>query len=280
MFKPRMFEDLQQELDNLRNGGEHLDLREEKVRARFSIRTNRPRSTRERNWQKKGKGAPPPMWATDIVVLLNIAANWYDLSMFHRKGWRRFENLLVAIHQHLYNGKCPVSELPKGDSRRKAWEARRAKCRVEWQRLNRFAAALKERTEKVERDTGTRLEVMTSEERIKFFFNALAAHAPKPGRMPNTVWITQWDRLLYQSRFDAMMSGKRPVDVAALLTSTPQESELHSLAHLDTLSGLQKMECFMCHMRSLVDNATAVGYDADIDDTTVGRDVILHVKID
>ena len=97
------------------------------------IRSFRLPSRNERNWHKKDAGAPPPDWARDVLYIMTIAANWYgpEWCIPGTGGCRRFEHLLDAIRQHLYNGKCREKP-PKGDSCRPEWESRRAKCRVEW----------------------------------------------------------------------------------------------------------------------------------------------------
>ena len=70
---------------------------------------------------------------------------------------------------------------------------------------------------------------MTAEERAEFCMEVIFSHAPKPGRLPIVIIIDEEDRAVFQSRFDAMMSGVRPLDAIALLTWPPDESEIHLL---------------------------------------------------
>jgi hypothetical protein len=194
----------------------------------FQVRTFRLPSRNEKNWHKKDRGAPPPDWAKDVLCIMSIAANWYGPKWCvpGTEGWRRFEGLLEAIRQHLYNGKC-LDKPPKNDPRRREWESRRARCRVEWQRLREWSQAFADRVAKFERDTGTRRELMTPEEGRDFFLAVMRAHN-KPGRIPTAILVSPQEGQVFQARFDGMMSGKKPLDAVELLM-TPHESEIQLL---------------------------------------------------
>jgi hypothetical protein len=135
-------------------------------------------STRQRSWHKKDKGEPPPDWARNAFYVMSIAQNWYgkEWNVPGTKAGRRFCYLLEALREHFHNGKREEMELPADDSDRKAWAKRRAKLRVEWQRLRKYDAAYKRRVAQLEKDMGTRHEFMTPEDKRDFFLNAFLSH--------------------------------------------------------------------------------------------------------